>query len=255
MDYEVLLEEDLLSVKGSLIFSGEQALPYLLLNASLLRDNELFVSARYLLLEVDPLRDYGFEICKNAPIPVGDYECLLSVEATQGQIFEERRRVSLKAGAVQARSSGTWNPEEEDLFWLGVRQSSGDSGNSGSGPSDRKSASAASEKGSSSGKASSEAASSGAVVSGISGSDVSGSGGLLSGGAVSGDLGSAQNEAEALKDRSSGASSVVGSLTTKRYHRPDCRYAGKIKPENLVRFESSEEAEREGYLPCKSCTP
>jgi methylphosphotriester-DNA--protein-cysteine methyltransferase len=50
-------------------------------------------------------------------------------------------------------------------------------------------------------------------------------------------------------------SAVVGSITSKKYHRPDCRYAQKIKPENLVRFENAMDARRQGYLPCKSCNP
>jgi hypothetical protein len=48
---------------------------------------------------------------------------------------------------------------------------------------------------------------------------------------------------------------LVGSISSRKYHLPDCRYAQKIKPENLVTFSSSEEAEREGYLPCKVCNP
>ena len=46
---------------------------------------------------------------------------------------------------------------------------------------------------------------------------------------------------------------LVGSITSKKYHRPDCRYAGKIKPENLVSFASVEDARAEGYLSCKVC--
>lgn len=47
----------------------------------------------------------------------------------------------------------------------------------------------------------------------------------------------------------------VGSITSKKYHRPDCRYALKIKPENCIYFQSIEDAERQGYLPCKVCNP
>jgi hypothetical protein len=47
----------------------------------------------------------------------------------------------------------------------------------------------------------------------------------------------------------------VGSTESDKYHYPDCRYAQQIKPENLVRFNSVEEALAAGYEPCKSCNP
>jgi hypothetical protein len=51
------------------------------------------------------------------------------------------------------------------------------------------------------------------------------------------------------------AGGLVGSTSSNRYHRPDCRYAIKIKPENRVYFANADEAERQGYLPCKTCNP
>ncbi|MBK7386252.1 MAG: hypothetical protein IPI63_05800 [Methanothrix sp.] len=47
----------------------------------------------------------------------------------------------------------------------------------------------------------------------------------------------------------------VGSKSSKKYHLPGCRFAQKIKPENKITFLSAEEAESQGYLPCKSCHP
>jgi methylphosphotriester-DNA--protein-cysteine methyltransferase len=47
----------------------------------------------------------------------------------------------------------------------------------------------------------------------------------------------------------------MGSITSKKYHRLDCRYALKIKPENCIYFQSNEDAEGQGYLPCKVCNP
>lgn len=46
---------------------------------------------------------------------------------------------------------------------------------------------------------------------------------------------------------------LVGSITSKKYHRPDCAYAMKIKPENKIYFANAEEAQRQGYQPCKAC--
>ena len=40
-----------------------------------------------------------------------------------------------------------------------------------------------------------------------------------------------------------------------KYHYPSCRWAQKIKSENLVKFNSPEEAVKAGYVPCKVCKP
>ncbi len=48
---------------------------------------------------------------------------------------------------------------------------------------------------------------------------------------------------------------LVGSVTTKKYHRADCRYAAKIAEKNRVYFASSKEAIEAGFSPCKVCDP
>jgi micrococcal nuclease len=47
----------------------------------------------------------------------------------------------------------------------------------------------------------------------------------------------------------------VGSKKSDKYHYPSCKWAQKIKPENLVIFTSAEEALKAGYVPCKVCRP
>jgi len=47
----------------------------------------------------------------------------------------------------------------------------------------------------------------------------------------------------------------VASKNSKVFHRPGCRWAGRIKPENLVGYESREEAIKAGKRPCKVCKP
>ena len=47
----------------------------------------------------------------------------------------------------------------------------------------------------------------------------------------------------------------VGSARSNKYHRPSCQWAHKIKPSNLVQFSSPEEAQQQGYVPCKVCHP
>ncbi len=46
---------------------------------------------------------------------------------------------------------------------------------------------------------------------------------------------------------------VVGSKNGKVYHLPWCPGALKIKPENLITFENSEEAEKAGYNKASNC--
>lgn len=45
----------------------------------------------------------------------------------------------------------------------------------------------------------------------------------------------------------------VGSKNSNKYHKPDCRFAKNIKPENLVCFKSEEEAKNRGYVGDKTC--
>lgn len=47
----------------------------------------------------------------------------------------------------------------------------------------------------------------------------------------------------------------VGSINSDKYHYPSCRWAGKIKSENLVSFSSASEAKKAGYSPCQTCMP
>ena len=47
----------------------------------------------------------------------------------------------------------------------------------------------------------------------------------------------------------------VGSISSNKYHLPDCEWAQKISPSNQVWFASAEEARSKGYLPCKVCQP
>ncbi|MCL5772529.1 MAG: MBL fold metallo-hydrolase [Actinobacteria bacterium] len=47
----------------------------------------------------------------------------------------------------------------------------------------------------------------------------------------------------------------VGSKKSDVYHYPNCGSAKSIKPENLITFNSVEEAKSAGYRPCKKCNP
>ena len=47
----------------------------------------------------------------------------------------------------------------------------------------------------------------------------------------------------------------VGSKNSSKYHNPDCKWAKRISPANLVKFKSVAEAKKAGCEPCKICKP
>ena len=47
----------------------------------------------------------------------------------------------------------------------------------------------------------------------------------------------------------------VGSMTSNKYHYPDCKWAKQILPRKLLHFPSSAEARKQGYIPCPTCHP
>lgn len=48
---------------------------------------------------------------------------------------------------------------------------------------------------------------------------------------------------------------LVANRNSDLYHRPECRWVHKIKPENLIRFAAPAEAEARHFLPCRNCSP
>jgi len=47
----------------------------------------------------------------------------------------------------------------------------------------------------------------------------------------------------------------VGSKNSTKYHYTWCKWAQKINPNNKVVFNSAQEAQAAGYIPCKVCKP
>ena len=47
----------------------------------------------------------------------------------------------------------------------------------------------------------------------------------------------------------------VASKNSKVFHKPECSWVKRIKPENLVGYNSKEEAVKAGKRPCKQCKP
>lgn len=54
---------------------------------------------------------------------------------------------------------------------------------------------------------------------------------------------------------SQNATHYLGNKNTKKFHKSTCSFAKKIKSENLITFESREEAINGNYAPCGKCNP
>jgi len=218
MDYDVELSDDLFRVRGSLLYPMNSSLDYLLLNATLRQGGLPSLSTKYLLMDVEPNRDYSFEICKSVKLAAGEYDCTLQAEGPHGVLAEEERRVSLVPSRTKQAVDldDSWNDLGEAIFWQKVEEEENERKRDERDELERK----AQDRSPQSPEASNDS------------SLVRASTGL---------------QEEDLQ--------FVGSVTSKKYHRPDCRYAQKIKPENLIRFESVEDAKAQGYLPCKVCSP
>jgi hypothetical protein len=224
MDFDSELRNDLFCVRGNIMLPGNSSLAYILLNATLCQGSIVQFDTKYLLMEPHSGEDYSFEIAKNVKIPAGEYVCILEAEGPQGLLAKESRIVSLVSEQKPAFDLIPW---PEDL----------DPDNKVSNREDEQVQSE--EEGSVQNKLSEGAAeekSSGVVT-------------------------REEEEPDAAADSLQASSSqeaegkFVGSITSKKYHRLDCRYALKIKPDNRVYFKSREDAEGQSYLPCKVCSP
>jgi hypothetical protein len=59
----------------------------------------------------------------------------------------------------------------------------------------------------------------------------------------------------ATPQRTSTSAKFHASRKSNKYHYPWCKWAKRIKPYNLIIFNSVEKAKRAGYIPCKVCRP
>ncbi|MFZ2185047.1 MAG: hypothetical protein WAV24_10900, partial [Methanothrix sp.] len=111
MEIDPELRGDLFSLRGDAALASNSTLPYLLLNATLrnatisnaaasnttLRQKRSsVVSTKYLLLNLEPNRDYSFEIAKNIRLLPGEYICTLEASGPSGLLASESRKCSLE---------------------------------------------------------------------------------------------------------------------------------------------------------------
>jgi hypothetical protein len=60
---------------------------------------------------------------------------------------------------------------------------------------------------------------------------------------------------EFMKEEETKVVTFVASTDRDKYHKPDCRWAQNIIPDNLVTFSSKDTAISQGYSACASCNP
>ena len=226
MDFDSDLCSDLFCVRGNIMLSGNSSLAYLLLNATLCQGSIAQFGTKYLLMELEPEQDYSFEIAKNVKIPAGEYDCILEAKGPQGLLARESRKVSLVSEQKPVFEQFPW-PADLDLD---------ESVFGGEKPQVRAEEESAVQNEIS--EYAPEKEDSG-VVTGKEEEPVGNAGSLQA----------PSNSSQKAKAK------FMGSITSKKYHRLDCLYALKIKPENCIYFQSIEDAEGQGYLPCKVCDP
>ena len=261
MDFDVELSRDLFRLQGDLLLPGATNLGYILLNASLLKEESPIFSTKYLLMQVEPNREYGFEICRSCRLESGEYDCILNAESPQGIIAKEVRKVGLEGS--KDRPDG-WSQAEETAFWQMIEEYDREDDNAGDEREEDESGAVEGEEDKSDevmeGEARREA---GAIEEGAYREDDP----MVDGVGKESQVESSNSESSSIAlfsgyraggdgdGMSSNEERLVASKSSKKYHRPDCRFAQKIKPENLISFSGVEDAKREGYLPCKFCNP
>jgi len=51
------------------------------------------------------------------------------------------------------------------------------------------------------------------------------------------------------------APTYIGSVTSNKYHYPDCKWGKQILPEKVLKFNSVKEPQDKGYIQCQACRP
>ncbi len=263
-DFDTDVSSSLFHVQGNIMLKGNGSIPYLLLNATLSQDSIPLQSTKYLLLNVEPGEDHSFEISKNMRIRSGIYNCTLEIAGPKGILTCETRRcrapipwvealpaanslVNLPADTasriavqktekemmqnVEDREAKIQEEKAKEEVALGQFEAK-------SMPED------VTEESRASAKAPAENLPEKENLQPKNDSQENNS---------SFQVGSSARTSSALLSEQ--GRQFVGSSTSKKYHRLDCRYAAKIKLENKIYFSGDEDARQQGYLPCKTCNP
>jgi len=246
VDFDAEVSSSLFRVRGNIMVPGNGSIPFLLLNATLSQGGLALRSTKYMLMDVEPGEDHGFEISKNMKISPGSYNCTLEVAGPKDSLACETRRCKASIPWTEPSPAANLLPEtaskkaEQKVQAEMIR----DAG-------DRKEkireeeAKEVAEESRALSKASSEEA--------APRKEDSQAENALQENDSSSQAGASRKTSSTLSSGQEGM--FAGSSTSKKYHRLDCRYAAKIKPENKIYFSGEEDARQQGYLPCKICNP
>jgi len=262
MDFVADVKSDLFCARGKVLLMGNGSLPYLLLNATLVGDGRApLMRTKYLLMQLEPNLDYSFDISKNMRIQPGNYNCTVEASGPGGTLACESRKCSLAKSLQDSESRQESLSMDAEFARQNAREEAAREERAKTletrGIETSKDVVAEKSVSNSAGNtAKNEAAKKDGSVGTLASSK----------GKENGNRSLPVETAEVENDTSGGkplavslsadtSEALVGSSTSKKYHRLDCRYVAKIKPENRIDFTSPEDAKRQGYLPCKSCNP
>jgi hypothetical protein len=242
LDFDSSVSTSLFRTWGTLTLQAGSTLPYLILNATLWEGDRLVERTRYMMIEVEPGKSRDFDICENCRLsPERSYSCLLEVEEPE-ELFVSEMRDCLMA-----------EDDPSVVIWDGSGTAYDREAASEKGSVDSTSPSGSAKVASTSSSSKSTAASQ-EVEDSSEDLELEDEG--RSSDSSSGDQLETEQEVETdYEDDEVVKGCYVGSTTSNKYHRPDCRYAEKIKPDNRIIFSGAQEAEEAGYLPCKVCNP
>jgi hypothetical protein len=225
---------------GNLTLQDGSTLPYLILNATLWDGDLLVESTRYMMIDMEPGDRRSFDIRESCRLsPECGYSSLLEVEEPEEFFVSERRDCQVvkddsrvvvweEISSPRGGEVGSEKASDGSLSLSGSAKVASISSYSKSTERYREVADSSED-----------------LESGDQSSDSS-----------SGEQMEAELEVETdYEDYEMVGGFYVGSTTSNKYHRPDCRYAEKIKDENKIFFSDAEEAEEAGYSPCKVCNP
>ena len=274
MDFDAEVSNSLFCVRGNIMLTSTESLPYLLLNATLFRAGQVLMSTKYLMLQVDPGKDHSFEISKNMRILPGSYNCTLEVTGPKGSLAHETRKCKLAEPNMEPVSWG--NPIfSDELAIMIAEQKYQEEGIQREAKQEKARKEAIQEKKTPQENGLQEKKTQEKETSNELKDETNEETEALEVRASSEENIKAKEDLRAYKDENrvnstsrSGASlkkstvppteseiELIGSSTSKKYHLSACRFASKIKPDNKISFGSIEDAKRQGYLPCKVCNP
>ena len=262
MDFVADVKSDLFCARGKVLLTGNGSLPYLLLNATLVGDGRApLVRTKYLLMQLEPNREYSFDISKNMRIRPGDYNCTVEASGPGGTLACESRKCSLAKPLQDSEPRQESISADAQLARQNAREEAAreESARTLETARSETSKDVVAEK-SVVNRAGNTAKNGVTKKDGSVGTSTSSQRKENGYGSLPVETAEVENETSggkpvAVSSSMDTSEALVGSSTSKKYHRMDCRYVAKIKPENRINFTSPEDAKRQGYLPCKSCNP